>query len=143
MEVFMLAPLEQNDGSWKFSSHRPMKMWTFATDSGRLEAFSDGVMAVIITIMVLELKPPQGTHLEALRGTLLQLSLIAVNGRDGALAQAVATDVKGKGSLVFYLAAIGFAFVSPVISDGLFICVALIWFIPDRRMERAILDTAA
>jgi uncharacterized membrane protein len=193
----------------------------FATDPGRLEAFSDGVMAVIITIMVLELKPPQGTNLEALHATLptflayslsfiyvgiywnnhhhmlravkgidgrvmwfnlallfclslvpfttswlgenpsatiptmlygvvllccgltfalLQFALIALNGRDGALAQAVATDVKGKGSVVVYLAAIGLAFVSPFISDALYLAVAVSWFIPDRRMERAILE---
>jgi uncharacterized membrane protein len=193
----------------------------FSTDPQRLEAFSDGVIAVIITIMVLELKPPHGIDLEALRGTLptflayvlsfiyvgiywnnhhhmlravrgidgrvmwlnlallfclslvpfttswlgqnpsstvptalygsvllanaiaftlLQFSLIAVNGRDTALAQAVAKDVKGKASIALYIAAIGFAFESPIISDVLFVGVALMWFIPDRRMEGAIIE---
>jgi uncharacterized membrane protein len=176
-------------------------------------------MAVIITIMVLELKAPQGTGLEALRETLptflayvlsfiyvgiywnnhhhmlraaggidgrvmwcnlallfclslvpfttswlgryplapiptalygivllanavtftlVQIALIAVNGSDTAFARAVASDIKGKASLVCYIVAIVFAFIAPVVSDALFIAVALTWFVPDRRMERAI-----
>jgi uncharacterized membrane protein len=202
-------------------SKPPLMKARFSTEPGRLEAFSDGVIAVIITIMVLELKPPHGTDLEALRGTLptflayvlsfiyvgiywnnhhhllraakgidgramwfnlallfwlslvpfttswlgenpsaavptalygvvllgnavaftlLQFALIAVDGRDTALAKAVERDVKGKASVLLYIAGIAFAFVSPIISDGLFIIVALTWFIPDRRMESAIID---
>ena len=191
----------------------------FSTEPGRLEAFSDGVLAVIITIMVLELRPPEGIDASALQSvlptfaayilsfvyvgiywnnhhhmlravkgidgrvmwlnlhllfwlslvpfttswlgknpsatiptavygavlllsavafTLLQQALIAVNGRDTAFARAVASDVKGKTSLALYVLAIGFAFISTRISDALFIVVAFIWFIPDRRMESVI-----
>jgi uncharacterized membrane protein len=191
----------------------------FSTDTARLEAFSDGVIAVIITIMVLELKPPHETDLKSLqtiaptlavyalsfvfvgiywnnhhhmlrasRGidwramwanlhllfwlslapfttswlgqnptaavptalygsgllmdalayALLQTALLAVNGPDSAFAQAIKTDFKGRISPVLYLCAIGFAFVSPIISDILFIAVAVMWFIPDRRFESAI-----
>ncbi len=191
----------------------------FSTDAGRLEAFSDGVIAVIITIMVLELKPPHGTDLGSLRTilptlgayvlsfvflgiywnnhhhmlrassgidgramwanlhllfwlslvpftttwlgenptaavptalygfvllldalsyTLLQTALRAVNGPDGAFARAVQADLKGKLSLVLYLCAIACAFVSTVLSDVLFVVVAIIWFVPDRRFEPVI-----
>ena len=191
----------------------------FSTESGRLEAFSDGVLAVIITIMVLELKTPHGDDaaallpvlptlaayvlsfvfigiywnnhhhmLRAAKGidgramwfnlhllfwlslvpfvtawvgentrapfptamygcvllcaaiayTLLQFSLIAANRDDTAFAQALATDAKGKISVLCYVLAIGLAFVSTWISDALFVTVALLWFVPDRRMERVI-----
>ncbi len=191
----------------------------FSTEPARLEAFSDGVIAVIITIMVLELKPPHGTDLESLREilptlaayvlsfvfvgiywnnhhhmlrassgidgramwanlhllfwlsvvpfttnwlgqnpsaavptalygfvllfdaiayTLLQNALLAVNGPDTPFARAVAADVKGKMSLVLYVCAIGAAFVSPKISDVLFVVVAVLWFVPDRRFEPVI-----
>ena len=196
----------------------------FSTAPDRLEAFSDGVIAVIITIMVLELKPPHGTDFAALRSilptfaayvlsfvfvaiywnnhhhmlrastgidgramwanlhllfwlslapfvtnwvgenpsapvptalygfglvmdaiayTLLQNALLAVNGPDSAFARAVKSDFKGKISLVLYIAAIGLAFVSPVISDVIFVVVAGSWFIPDRRFERAITERKA
>ena len=191
----------------------------FSTEASRLEAFSDGVLAVIITIMVLDLKPPHGTDMAALESllptlatyvlsfayigiywnnhhhmlraangidgrvmwlnlhllfwlslvpfttswlgensqaalptavygiallcsaiafTLLQKALIIVNGRDTAFAKAVKSDIKGKSSLILYALAIVFAFVSTLISDALFIAVALLWFIPDRRMEHVI-----
>jgi uncharacterized membrane protein len=195
----------------------------FTTEPGRLEAFSDGVLAVIITIMVLDLKPPHGTDLAALRTvfptfaayalsfvyigiywnnhhhmlracrgidgramwmnlyllfwlslipfttswvgenlaapvptatygavlilnaiafTALQRALIAANTNDTAFAQAVKSDVKGLGTLAIYALAIGLAFVAPWISDALYITAALIWFIPDRRMENVILQHA-
>jgi TMEM175 potassium channel family protein len=201
-----------------------MKQTPFSTESGRLEAFSDGVLAVIITIMVLELKPPHGTDWAALRSALptlatyvlsfvyigiywnnhhhmlravsgidgramwlnlhllfwlslvpfttswlgenptapfptviygvvlicsaiafttLQHSLIALNGRETPLAQVVRRDVKGKASVVLYALAIALAYVSTYVSDALFIAVALIWFIPDRRMERVIMQVHA
>ena len=191
----------------------------FSTESSRLEAFSDGVMAVIITVMVLELKPPHLTTLESLRPvlptfaayvlsfvfigiywnnhhhmlrassrvdgrsmwanlhllfwlslapfttawlgehptaavptalyglvlfldaiayTLLQNALLAVNGRDSAFATAVRTDLKGKVSPVLYICAIGLAFVAPAISDVLFVAVAVVWIVPDRRFEPVI-----
>jgi len=186
---------------------------------GRLEAFSDGVIAIIITVMVLELKVPHGPTLQALRsmlpaflsyvlsfvfvgiywrnhhnllqaadrvdgrilwanlhllfwlsltpivtnwmgdyplaplpvaayGTVLLLSgaaylilaraLVACQGTDSTLAQALGRDRKGKASLVIYLAAIPFAFVNAWVSCALYVTVALIWLVPDRRIERAI-----
>lgn len=193
----------------------------FSTDADRLEAFSDGVIAVIITIMVLELKPPHGADLAALRPTLptlaayvmsfvfvgiywnnhhhmlratsgvdgramwanlhllfwlslapfttswlgenptatiptalygvgllmdaiaftlLQNALLAVNGPNTPFAQAIKSDLKGKLSLVLYVAAIGLAFVSPAISDVIFVAVAVMWFVPDRRFEPVIAE---
>jgi len=192
-------------------------------DGGRLEAFSDGVIAVIITIMVLDLRPPVATSwsdlrallptfaayalsfvfvgiywnnhhhmlrasrnidgramwanlhllfwlslapfttswlgahpvsavptalyglglfLDAIAYWLLQSALVAVNGKDSAFAQAVKSDWKGTVSPLLYLAGIGFAFVAPAISDILFVTVAAIWFVPDRRLEPVIARTA-
>ncbi|MGB6522739.1 MAG: TMEM175 family protein [Candidatus Cybelea sp.] len=191
-------------------------MRRFFTESDRLEAFSDGVIAVIITIMVLELRPPNSTSLSALfddwptfaayalsftfvgiywnnhhhmlkatRGidgramwtnlyllfclslvpfatawlgrnpkatgptavyaaallmcaiaySLLQRALLIVNGPDAPFAQAVKTDVKGYGSIVLYVLALAFAFFVPLVSDILFVVVAIVWFVPDRRFE--------
>ena len=191
----------------------------FSTEPGRLEAFSDGVMAVIITIMVLELKPPRGTgfaslhavaptiatyvlsfifigiywnnhhhmlratkgidgrvmwanlHLlfwlslvpfttswlgenpsapvptavygfvllmDAVAFTLLQYALLAVNGADTAFAKAVSADLKSKISLALYICAVAVALVWPIAADVLFVAVAAVWFIPDRRFEPAI-----
>jgi len=185
----------------------------------RLEAFSDGVIAIIITIMVLEMKVPHGTdcaalvpvlpvflsyvlsflyvgiywnnhhhmlhtvqrvsggvlwanlhllfwlslfpftagwlgqnHLAALptavygvvllmAGTaykILQQTIIARHGRDSLLGRAVGTDWKGYLSLVIYLVAIPLAFVNVWVANGLYVVVALIWFVPDRRIERAL-----
>ena len=197
----------------------------FSTEPARLEAFSDGVLAVIITIMVLELKAPHGTDFSALHATwptfaayvlsfvfigiywnnhhhmlraagamdgramwanlhllfwlslvpfttswlgenpsaavptatygavlllcaiaytLLQNALVAVNGRDSAFAKAVAIDAKGTISPILYLCAIGLAFVStPIFSDALFVVVAIVWFVPDRRLEPVIAEREA
>ncbi|HSR65728.1 MAG TPA: TMEM175 family protein [Xanthomonadaceae bacterium] len=183
----------------------------------RLEAFSDGVIAIIITIMVLELRAPPGTGLAALRPLLpvflsyvlsfayvgiywvnhhhflhaaqhvsgkvlwanlfllfwlslfpfatawmgenhfaavpvalygvvllmaalawrpFQASLIAANGgRDSLLARATAHDWKGLASPVFYAAAIALAFVHPALSGLLYVAVAVMWLVPDRRIE--------
>ncbi len=183
----------------------------------RLEAFSDGVLAVIITIMVLELKVPHGTALAdlqplwpvlmsyvlsfiyvgiywnnhhhmfhvvhrvsgpmlwanlhllfwlslipfvtgwmgenhfaqvpaALYGVVLLMAAIAYwilqqtilvhEGPELLLAQAVGRDFKGKISPVIYAAAIGLAFVSEWIAFALYVLVALMWLVPDRRIER-------
>ena len=67
---------------------------------------------------------------------LLQQCIVAVNGTQSTLAQAIGRDWKGKLSPVLYLAAIPLAFVSPWISNALFVLVALIWLVPDRRIER-------
>jgi uncharacterized membrane protein len=185
----------------------------------RLEAFSDGVLAIIITIMVLELKVPHESELSALKPIvpvflsyvlsfvyvgiywnnhhhmlhsihrvsggilwanlhllfwlslfpvatawvgenhfatiptavygvvllmaaiayyILERAIIAREGRDSLLAKAVGRDWKGKLSPVLYLAAIGLSFVEPWIANGIYVCVALIWFIPDRRIERVL-----
>jgi uncharacterized membrane protein len=211
-------------GSAASAANVPSRMKTpFTTEPGRLEAFSDGVLAVIITIMVLELKPPHGTDLAALRTiiptfsayalsfvyigiywnnhhhmlracrgidgramwmnlyllfwlslipfttswlgenlsapiptaiygavlilsaiafTTLQRALIAANVDDTAFAAAVKTDKKGLGTLAIYALGIAFAFIAPWISDALYITAALIWFIPDPRMENVILQHA-
>ena len=184
----------------------------------RLEAFSDGVVAIIITIMVLELKIPHEPSWTALRAllpvfltyalsfvyvgiywnnhhhmlhmtdrvngailwanlhllfwlslipfsmgwmgenhfaqvptavygvdllmcgiayTILQASIIAHQGPGSRLAAAVKGDVKGKASVVMYIAAIPLAFVNELIADGIFVAVALMWLVPDPRIERA------
>src|SRR5436189_2177546 len=183
----------------------------------RLEAFSDGVLAIIITIMVLELKVPHAVELTALKPVLpvflsyvlsfiylgiywnnhhhlfqvarqvgggilwanlhllfwlslfpfmtawmgenhlasiptavyglvlllaaiayyvLERAIIAKEGRDSLLAQAIGRDWKGKLSPVLYFAAIPLAFVSPWIASGIYVFVALLWLIPDPRIER-------
>lgn len=186
---------------------------------GRLEAFSDGVIAIIITIMVLELKVPHGADMKdleplipvilsyilsfifigiywnnhhhlihaadkvtgnilwanlhllfwlslvpfvsawmgenhfapatlALYGVILFMSGIAyyilqtlilkINGKDSPLAKAVGTDFKGKASPVFYAIAIPSAYLNQWLSGGLYIAVAMMWLIPDRRIEHLI-----
>jgi len=186
---------------------------------GRLEAFSDGVLAIIITIMVLELKVPHGDDLAALRplipiflsyvlsfiylgiywnnhhhllqavrhvngrilwanlhllfwlslipfvtgwmgenhfaaspialyGTvllfsaiayfILSLALIAHHGKDSALAIAIGRDFKGKISVVLYAVAIPFSFVNSWVAFGVYVLVAIMWLIPDRRIEKTL-----
>jgi uncharacterized membrane protein len=187
--------------------------------TSRLEAFSDGVIAIIITIMVLELKVPHGESLAdlvplvpvflsyvlsfiylgiywnnhhhmlhvshkvswpmlwanlhllfwlslipfatgwmgenhfaaaptALYGSVLlmaaiayfvlQQQIIASQGEGSLLKKAIGGDWKGKLSPVLYLVAIPTAFWSQWISQGLYVLVALIWLVPDRRIERAL-----
>ena len=183
---------------------------------GRLEAFSDGVIAVIITIMVLELKAPEspdwhglrtllptfytyvlsfifigiywnnhhhllhaterigggamwanlhllfwlslvpfvtawmGEHPEAsipgaaygivllmcgVAYTILLRTLLRVPGGNPRLEAAVGSDLKGKLSLLLYGTAIGLAFVNQAIADAIYLAVALMWLVPDRRIE--------
>ena len=187
--------------------------------TSRLEAFSDGVLAIIITIMVLELKVPHAVELSALKPVLpvlssyvlsfiylgiywnnhhhlfqateevsggilwanlyllfwlslfpfttawmgenqlaaiptavygfvllmaaiayyiLERAIIAKEGRESLVAQAVGKDRKAKLSLVLYLAAIPLAFVISWIAAGLYVFAALLWLIPDPRIEREI-----
>lgn len=191
----------------------------------RLEAFSDGVLAIIITIMVLEMKVPHhadqfsdltpllpvflsyvlsfiyvgiywnnhhhmfhvvhrvsggilwaNLHLlfwlslipfvtgwmgenhfapapialygvvllaAAMAYWILQRAILATHGENSLIARAVGRDIKGKLSPVLYALAIACAFVSPWISGGLYVLVALVWIIPDRRIERAIHEHGA
>ncbi|MDN3723167.1 TMEM175 family protein [Aequorivita sp. SDUM287046] len=185
-------------------------------NSNRLEAFSDGVLAIIITIMVLELKIPHGTDIESLLPVLpvflsyilsfiyvgiywnnhhhmmhtvntvsggmlwanlhllfwlslipfvtgwigenhfaelpmamyggvllmaaiayfiLQNRILATQAKDSLLAKAVGKDLKGKVSPIIYSVAILFAFYSPLVAGSLYILVALMWLIPDKRIE--------
>ena len=186
---------------------------------GRLEAFSDGVIAILITIMVLELEVPHGADLTALRPllpvfstyvlsyvflgiywnnhhhmlhlvehvdgrilwanlhllfwlslipfvtgwmgenhaaplpvavygvvflcaavayTILQTTIIAGQGPQSKLREAVRDDLKGKLSVLAYVAAIPLAFVERWISIGLYVLVALVWLVPDRRIEKRV-----
>jgi uncharacterized membrane protein len=186
---------------------------------GRMEAFSDGVIAIIITIMVLELKVPHGADPAALRplipvfmsyvlsflflgiywnnhhhllqatqrvhgGVLwanmhllfwlsltpfvtawmgenrfaawpvalygmvllgsgiayfiLAQTLIALHGRESTIGTALGSDVKGQISLAIYAVAIPVAFVQSWVAGGLYAVVAIMWLVPDRRIERTL-----
>ncbi len=76
--------------------------------------------------------------LAGLSWLVLQRALVTRNGHDSALARAVGGDVKGKMSAVLYICAIGAAFVRTWIAHALIVAVALIWLIPDPRIERAV-----
>ena len=69
---------------------------------------------------------------------VLQIAIVRRQGPDGALAKALGRDVKGKLSPVLYLAAIGLAFVAPWAAHAIYVLVALMWLIPDRRIESAV-----
>ena len=71
---------------------------------------------------------------------ILQRAIIASQGHNSLLAAAIGTDWKGKLSPALYLAAIPLAFESVRISNGLFILVALMWLVPDRRIERVLVN---
>jgi uncharacterized membrane protein len=74
---------------------------------------------------------------------LLTRALIALHGSDSPLAHAMGRDFKGKLSPVFYLAAIPLAFVKPWISCLLYVAVAVVWLIPDRRIEHELTSQQA
>jgi len=69
---------------------------------------------------------------------ILQSVIIAQHGRGSKLAMSIGRDFKGKFSPVMYAAAVAAAFFRPWISCGLYVLVALMWLIPDRRIERAL-----
>jgi len=68
---------------------------------------------------------------------VLERAIMAFNGRESILAAAVGTELKGKVSTAIYLAAIVLAFVKPWISEALYAVVAVLWVVPDPRIERA------
>ncbi|MCA9392854.1 MAG: DUF1211 domain-containing protein [Candidatus Omnitrophica bacterium] len=188
-------------------------------DKTRMEAFSDAVIAIIMTIMVLEMKIPHGEGWSALKpiipvflsyvmsfaylaiywnnhhhllkavksidgrvlwanvvllfwlslipfvtgwmgenhfarnpvilyGVNLLLAGLSYNilvkvllyshGKDSLLAKAMGNDIKGKMSMVIYAAAIGLAFVSPVLAGSLYALVAVMWIVPDERIEKVL-----
>jgi len=74
----------------------------------------------------------------ALAFTILVRTIVRANGRQSAVAAAIGSDVKGTMSIVIYAVGIGAAFLSPWISYALYASVAIIWFIPDRRLSRQV-----
>src|SRR5689334_8238405 len=137
---------------------------------GRLEAFSDGVIAVIITIMVLEMKVPHGAEpaalvpfatgwmdenhyapitvaaygavllASALSYSILVRVLRSIHGPNSILARALGKDFKGWISVALYVLAIPLAFAQPWLSLALYAGVAAIWLVPDRRFERLLAE---
>jgi uncharacterized membrane protein len=69
---------------------------------------------------------------------LLQAAIIGLHGRDGTLARALGGDFKGKISPVLYLVAIALSFVAPWVAQAIYVGMALMWLVPDRRIERAV-----
>ena len=69
---------------------------------------------------------------------LLQAAIIGLHGRDGTLARALGGDLKGKISPVLYLVAIALSFVAPWVAQAIYVGMALMWLVPDRRIERAV-----
>ena len=74
--------------------------------------------------------------LSAIAYEILQVRIVAVHPDAARVREALGRDFKGRFSPLFYLAAIGLAFVSPVISHLIYAAVALLWIVPDRRLER-------
>jgi len=70
--------------------------------------------------------------------TLLARLLVRCNGQDSTLARALGTDTKGRASVVLYASAIPLAFVNQWIALGIYVVVAAMWLIPDRRIERVV-----
>jgi TMEM175 potassium channel family protein len=68
---------------------------------------------------------------------ILVRTIIQANGKESAVATAVGSDLKGNISVALYAAGVGLAWVSPWIAYGLYIAVAVVWFVPDRRFTRA------
>jgi uncharacterized membrane protein len=69
---------------------------------------------------------------------LLQKAITRTHGTESMLAKALGSDIKGKISSIFYIAAIALAFVSPWIALAIYALVAVMWLVPDRRIEHAI-----
>jgi uncharacterized membrane protein len=75
----------------------------------------------------------------ALAWALMQRVIIRYQGADSVLARAVGSDIKGRISPVIYLSGIVLAFVTPIAADACYVLAALLWLIPDRRVERAVM----
>ncbi len=114
-------------------------------EKGRLEAFSDAVIAILFPFCTgwmgqnhFERTPTIAYGVVLLAAAIayyvLQTVLVAAQP-DDSLALALGSDVKGKVSPLIYLVGIAAAFVSPWISQALYVLVAVMWFIPDRRLE--------
>jgi uncharacterized membrane protein len=71
---------------------------------------------------------------------LLQRAIIRRNGADSALATALGSDVKGKMTMALYVVAIAIAFALPWLAHAIYVIVALVWLIPDQRIEKALID---
>jgi len=71
---------------------------------------------------------------------ILAHALIQHHGKDSTIAVALGNDFKGKISVVIYIIAIGFSFLAPIVSLSLYIAVAIMWFIPDRRIEGKVVN---
>jgi uncharacterized membrane protein len=78
--------------------------------------------------------------MDAIAFTILQAALVQVNGPGGAFAKAVDVDVKGKVSIAIYIGAIAISFLSTIAADALFVAVAILWIVPDRRFEPVIAE---
>jgi uncharacterized membrane protein len=102
-----------------------LSLLPFATSWLRSSGFR-GLPAAVYGVVLL---------LAAVAYTVLQATIIRVEGPDSVLRRAVGEDVKGKVSLALYVVGIGAAFVSPFVAVGCYVAVALIWLIPDRRIE--------
>jgi uncharacterized membrane protein len=74
----------------------------------------------------------------ALAFTILTRTLLAANGPDSRLARALGNDWKGKLSIVAYVASIAASPIAPILSVMVYVAVAAMWLVPDRRMERII-----
>jgi hypothetical protein len=70
---------------------------------------------------------------------ILQLLIIRSQGKDSILARAVGGDIKGKLSPILYITGIATAYISPPVAEFIYILVALIWLVPDKRIERMLL----
>lgn len=68
----------------------------------------------------------------------MQLTIFRLHGRDSALARALGRGLKGKFTALLYIAGILLAFVDTWFADAMYVLVALIWLVPDRRIERAV-----
>jgi len=73
--------------------------------------------------------------LAAISWTIMQSVVVPLQGRDSRLGEALGGDIKGKLSILLYALAIPMAFLRVWIADGLYVIVALMWLVPDRRIE--------